>query len=91
VPDALHRRMFARATALLGSEEALAQHLDVSIARVELWTAGAERPPLSVFLKLVDLLLAPECGTPGQRESKQPQVVEKDPAATADPRSEKIL
>ena len=89
MPHALHRRMFARAAALLGSEEALAQHLGASIMQVQLWAAGAERPTLSVFLKLVDLLLAPKSGTPAPRESKQPHAV-KDAAEAADPRSEKI-
>jgi hypothetical protein len=90
MPHILNRRMLARATALLGGEEALAQRLGVSIVRVQLWSAGAERPPLSVFLKLVDLLLAPESGTPAPRQLKQPHAV-KDAAEAADPRSEKIL
>jgi len=53
----LTRRMVARAAQLLGGEERLARHLGVSTTRLFLWSAGAEKPPLSAFLRLADILL----------------------------------
>ena len=50
--------MLARAAALTGGEDALAQQLSVSRVRLELWLMGAERIPVWVFLQLVDILLA---------------------------------
>jgi hypothetical protein len=53
----LNRRMIARAAELLGGEEQLARHLGVSTTRLFLWSAGAEKPPLSAFLRLADVLI----------------------------------
>jgi len=53
----LNRRMVARAAQLLGGEEQLARYLGVSTTRLFLWSTGAEKPPLSAFLRLADILL----------------------------------
>ena len=54
----LRRRMLARATAVLG-EEVLAKRLGVSRTRLSLWLMGADGVPPWIFLRLVDVLLAP--------------------------------
>ena len=45
-----------RACLILGGVHKLAAYLGVSVARVESWLDGQERPPDSVFLRCVDLV-----------------------------------
>src|SRR3954471_19248996 len=48
-----------RAASVLGGKEKLRELLRVPMRELESWLAGAERPPLDVFLKAVDVVSEP--------------------------------
>jgi hypothetical protein len=84
----LHRRMLVRAVRILGGEDALAEELNVSRTRLGLWLIGAERPPVSVFLQLVDLLLKPEAP---QTQKESTSTAQKPLPETATPEVKSTL
>jgi hypothetical protein len=53
----VHTRALQRAADVLGDLEALRARLNVPEARLALWLEGYARPPTSVFLQVVDILL----------------------------------
>jgi hypothetical protein len=53
----LYRRTLERAADLLGGPQRLARYLRAPGAQVFRWLKGEEKPPLSVFLTCVDLVL----------------------------------
>lgn len=59
----VYARTLHRACEVLGSLDALSRHLNVPAPKLVRWIAGAEPPPLDVFLAAVDVvLLAAEPG-----------------------------
>jgi hypothetical protein len=52
----VHVRTLKRAAAIVGGEEALALRLRATPSHLALWLAGAEPPPLHIFLRAVDLV-----------------------------------
>jgi hypothetical protein len=57
VQQTVHTRALHRAAEILGGRVALCGYLDVRAGLLDLWMQGAWPPPLSVFLRVVDLLL----------------------------------
>ena len=55
--DPVYSKTFSKAAELLGGEKALARELRVPLADLHKWIAGSAKPPLSVFLKVIDLVL----------------------------------
>ena len=49
-------RTLERAAQIVGSEDALALRLKVTPSHLSLWLHGAERPPVEIFLRAVDLV-----------------------------------
>jgi hypothetical protein len=76
VVDRVYSRTFQKAAELLGSQKALARELQVPLADLEKWTAGAAKPPLAAFLKAIDLVL----------DETSPQGGLSDPSDSAPPR-----
>jgi DNA-binding transcriptional regulator YdaS (Cro superfamily) len=60
----MHARAMQRAARNLGGPEALQKYLGVSMTRLKLWIDGVETPPADVFLKIVDIVMAPEPRSP---------------------------
>lgn len=55
----VHARALQRAAEILGGKDKLRELLRVSLRELEPWLAGAERPPMAIFLKAVDVISAP--------------------------------
>jgi hypothetical protein len=55
LPD-VYVRTLERAVEIEGGEQALALRLKVTPSHLALWIQGIERPPVEVFLRVVDLL-----------------------------------
>jgi hypothetical protein len=53
----VHVRTLRRAAALVGGEQELALRLKVTPSHLVLWMAGAEVPPMDVFLHAVDIVM----------------------------------
>jgi DNA-binding transcriptional regulator YdaS (Cro superfamily) len=49
-------RTLERAAEIVGGEEALARHLNVTPSHLSLWIQGAVEPPSDVFLKAADIV-----------------------------------
>jgi hypothetical protein len=49
-----------RARDILGGTTPLRRYLRVSAFALAAWLAGAEQPPLDIFLKVVDLIMVQE-------------------------------
>lgn len=56
VPGAVHFQTLEYAATLVGGEEELAARLGVTRPELDLWLSATERPPLAVFLKVVDIV-----------------------------------
>ena len=56
----VHAKALRRAAEILGGTDKLRDYLQVPLSQLELWLSGAERPPVDVFLRAVDLI----SGTP---------------------------
>lgn len=54
----VHVRTLHEACLAIGGEQKLAEYLGVEVRTVEAWLAGRGRPPDSVFLRCVDLVLS---------------------------------
>lgn len=54
----LYRRTVSRAARMTGSHHALAIQLGVSAGELAGWLEGEEMPPVSVFLRCIDLINA---------------------------------
>ena len=73
--DPVYSKTFSKAAELLGGEKALARELRVPVGDLDKWIAGSAKPPLSIFLRVIDLVLdetspqgglseAPDSGAP---------------------------
>ena len=54
--NAVYRRSIQMAAEILGSNEAVAGYLGVSLAEVLSWIEGRAEPAVNLFLRLVDLI-----------------------------------
>jgi hypothetical protein len=54
----VYSRTFRRAAEFCGGVRKLARHLRVPVRDLEKWIAGEAAPPMAMFLKTVDLVLA---------------------------------
>jgi hypothetical protein len=54
--DTTHARTLQRAARLLGGKERLREHLRIPMRALDTWLAGAEKPPMDIFLKAVDVI-----------------------------------
>ena len=52
-----YRAALVRAAQLLGSARALCNRLQVPMPTMTHWLAGNGRPPIGVFLKVIDILI----------------------------------
>jgi len=52
----VHAKALKRAAEILGGRDRLREYLRVPASHLNLWMSGAEKPPLDVFLKVVDLI-----------------------------------
>ena len=75
--DPVYSKTFSKAAELLGGEKALARELRVPVADLNKWIAGSAKPPLSIFLRVIDLVL--DETAPRGRSSEAP-----DPSAPRD-------
>ena len=77
--SSVYVRTLQKAAELIGGRQKLARHLRVPGAELERWLAGEVTPPISTFLKAVDLVIdetpAPQSvaasddpAEPGERE-----------------------
>jgi hypothetical protein len=72
-------RSFARAAELLGGVDKLAAHLNVSQSHVRWWIKGLDKPPMDLFLRVVDLVMDQKFGR--QDESRAIPEPSADPLA----------
>lgn len=63
VASSVYSRALQKAADLLGGRKKLARALRVPIRDLELWIADEAKPPLNVFLRVVDLIID-ETGAP---------------------------
>ena len=64
-PDA-YRATLVRAAQILGGVPALSRRLQVPMLDVKRWLAGAQKPSMGIFLKVIDILIE-EGKTSGER------------------------
>ena len=67
----VYSRTLQKAAELLGGRKKLARILRVPMKDLEMWIADEAKPPLNVFLRVVDLIIdetgsAPEAAEPGE-------------------------
>jgi len=72
VVDPVYSKTFIKAAELLGGEKALARELRAPVADLDKWIAGSAKPPLSVFLRVIDLVLDETAPQGGLSESSDP-------------------
>jgi hypothetical protein len=58
VPTAVYTETLHRAAKAVGGEARLASALKVPRALARRWVAGEERPPVAIYQKALDLLIA---------------------------------
>jgi hypothetical protein len=71
----VYSRTFQKTAEFAGGSARLARLLRVPLADLEKWSAGAETPPLPVFLRAIDLVLdetQPPGGSPSDPADPQP-------------------
>jgi DNA-binding transcriptional regulator YdaS (Cro superfamily) len=56
LPQTVYSRALTRAAEILGGADALAEHLGVSMPRLQAWMGGFAVPPSQVFLQVVDIV-----------------------------------
>jgi hypothetical protein len=56
-PEDTYRAALVRAAEILGSVRALSDRLRVPMASLTYWLAGDGKPPMGVFLQVVDVLI----------------------------------
>jgi len=77
MPTSVYSRTLQKAAEAAGGQKRLARLLRVPLAELEKWIADKDEPPMSVFLKAVDLVLD---GTTPPRAASEPG----DPPAPRD-------
>ena len=55
--SSVYARTLQKAADLIGGREKLARRLRVPVAELETWIAGGATPPISTFLRAVDLVI----------------------------------
>lgn len=65
----VYSRTLQKAVELSGGQKKLARYLRVPLADLEKWIAGADTPPINVFLRAVDFVLDE---TPSPAASAEP-------------------
>jgi hypothetical protein len=68
LPD-VYVRTLERAAEIEGGAQALALRLKVTPSHLMLWMHGAERPPVEIFLRAVDLVSEQQFGKGAARPS----------------------
>jgi hypothetical protein len=68
--DSVYTQSFQRAAAKLGGTVELAVYLQASVENVEHWLRGTMRPPVSAFLRVVDLIMSEHPPEPYRRLSR---------------------
>ena len=58
MPNGVFVKSFRRAAARLGGVGELAIYLQTSVEDVERWLRGTTRPPVSAFLRVVDVIMS---------------------------------
>jgi hypothetical protein len=71
--DEVYARTLRKAVELCGGRKELARRLRVPLSELERWLTGADVPPMSTFLKAIDLILDE---TPSPTAGSEPE----DPA-----------
>jgi DNA-binding transcriptional regulator YdaS (Cro superfamily) len=56
--DGIHAKTLARATRIVGGVDVLALQLGVEPATLGVWLRGEKQPPVEVFLRAVDIVVA---------------------------------
>lgn len=56
-PEDTYRAALVRAAEILGSARALSDRLRVPMASLTHWLAGDGKPPMGVFLQVIDVLI----------------------------------
>lgn len=82
--DRVYARTFQKAAELLGGRKALARELRVPTPDLEKWLAGSAKPPLSVFLQVIDLVLdetSPQGGLSEPGGGEPPREAGADPSS----------
>ena len=69
--SSVYSRTLQKAVELAGGRSKLARLLRVPLANIDRWIADEAKPPLNVFLRVVDLVIdetgsAPEAAEPGE-------------------------
>jgi GAF domain-containing protein len=69
VEETVQSRALKRAAQMLGGKAQLREHLKCSARDLDTWLAGAQKPPMDVFLKAVDIVSAasPVLSKPAER------------------------
>ena len=68
----VYSRTLQKAAELLGGRQKLARVLRVPIKDLEAWIADEAKPPLNVFLRVVDLIIDETGSTPAAGEPDEP-------------------
>jgi hypothetical protein len=73
-----YKAALSRAAEMVGGVQALSDRLRVPVAELMCWIQGERKPPMGVFLKVVDLLI--EQSRPGFHplQDHEPKPVEPD-------------
>ena len=71
MPTSVYSRTLRKAAETAGGQKKLAQLLRVPLADLEKWIADKDEPPMSVFLRAVDLVLD-ETSSSGASEPGDP-------------------
>ncbi|HEY2337227.1 MAG TPA: GAF domain-containing protein [Burkholderiales bacterium] len=72
--ESVHTKALQRAAEILGGKDQLREYLRVPASHLTLWLSGAEKPPLDVFLRVVDLL---SDGLPGDKAPSTAELVKR--------------
>jgi hypothetical protein len=81
-PDDTYRATLVRAAEILGGAAALSRKLQVPMPDITRWLAGAEKPSMGIFLKVIDILIE------GNRTSAERQQARADRSQSKADRSQ---
>ena len=70
--SSVYSRTLQKAADLLGSRKKLARVLRVPTKDLDSWIADEVKPPLNVFLRVVDLIIDETGSAPGASEPDEP-------------------
>ena len=81
--DKVYARTLQKAAELCGGQKKLARQLRVPLAELEKWIAGADTPPMNVFLKAIDFVLD-ETPSPAAGSGEDDPAAPRDCASAGD-------